>query len=224
MSQRSVGDAFSASHEAVVGRYCYHPGADRWWWSDNMFRLHGFEPGAVVPTTELVLRHIHPDDRAAAWESREAVVERQESFSFLHRIVTAANRERVVLAAGHTEREPDGSLVVVGHFVDLTDVRQEAVAAAVDPAVREFAEHRSSIEQAKGVLVQLYSVDAETAFALLRAFSMDANMKVRDVARTLVAAASRNLTPTKGRSPSPHDLLEQLYADLSDCRGEEPTG
>lgn len=53
------------------------------------------------------------------------------------------------------------------------------------------------------MLVRLYSVQPDTAFALLRAFSMDTNMKVRDVASVLVAAGARNDTPTK-RKPRPH--------------------
>lgn len=212
MSRRSTGDAFSASQAAVVGRYTYRPKTDRWWWSDNMFCIHGFEPGSVVPTTELVMHHIHPGDRDAAWESRERAVDPQEPFSFLHRIVTADNRERIVLAAGHLEKDEDGAPVVMGHLVDITDVRKDAVAAALEPAVVDFSEHRAVIEQAKGVLMQMYSVDAATAFALLRAFSMNTNTKVRAIATALVDAASRNITPTKGRAPSAHDLLDHLYA------------
>ena len=223
MNRREASEgAFSASHSAVVGRYTYRPKTDEWTWSDAMYRMHGFEPGQVVPTTELVMRHMHPDDRDAAWESREAVVERQEPYSFLHRIVTATNDERVVIAAGHLEHEDDGTPVVHGHFIDLTDVRQQAVETEVDSAVTSFTEHRAVIEQAKGVLVQLYSVDVDTAFALLRAFSMDANVKVREAATTLVAAAGKNLTPPKGRAPSAHDLFINLRS--GECAdGGDPT-
>ncbi len=66
---RAQGDRFEASGAALVGRYTYRPDSDEWWWSDTMFVIHGFEPGAVVPTTELVMRHIHPEDVPAAWES-----------------------------------------------------------------------------------------------------------------------------------------------------------
>jgi hypothetical protein len=168
---------------------------------------------------------MHPADRDAAWESREAVVERDEPSSFLHRIVTATGDERVVIAVGHLEHEADETPVVHGHFIDLTRVRQDAVEAEVDSAVTEFAEHRAVVEQAKGVLVQLYSVDAETAFLLLRAFSMDANMKVREIASLLVAAASEDVTPAKGRAPSAYDLLERLHAHSpSESNGQTPTG
>jgi hypothetical protein len=210
---RSPGDGFKASGAALVGRYTYRPDTDEWWWSDTMFEIHGFEPGTVVPTTELVMRHVHPEDVPAARESLEALRRRSEPISFLHRICTAKNDVRVVLAAGHLE-DHDGTQVVHGHLVDITDVRRDAVHTEVDTAVVDFVEHRAAIEQAKGVLVQLYSVDTDTAWALLRAFSADTNRKVRDIARVLVEAATVDRTPTKVGPVSAHVMLERLYADV----------
>lgn len=34
-----------------------------WWWSDAVYAIHGFAPHEVVPTTELFVAHLHPDDR-----------------------------------------------------------------------------------------------------------------------------------------------------------------
>jgi hypothetical protein len=213
---RAQGDRFQASGAALVGRYTYRPDSDEWWWSDTMFEIHGFEPGAVVPTTELVMRHIHPEDVPAARDSLEAALKGNDPFSFLHRIRTARNDVRVVLAAGHLDDE-DGTRVVQGHLVDITDLRQDAVDTEVDTAVVDFVEHRAAIEQAKGVLVQLYSVDADTAWALLRAFSADTNRKVRDIARVLVEAATGDRTPTKVGPVSAHVMLERLYDDVPEA-------
>ena len=143
----------------MVGLYSYRPDTDRWTWSDEVYRIHGFEPGAVVPTTKLIMSHIRPEDRDAAWDSRDAAMVRHQPFSLLHRITTAAGQERVVMTAGHVEHDDDGALVVRGHLIDLTDVRADAVAQEVDSTVQDFTEHRAVIEQAKGVLTQLYSVD-----------------------------------------------------------------
>lgn len=216
MTQRTAGDAFSASRAALVGRYTYRPGTETWWWSETMFRIHGFEPGEVVPTTELIMSHLHPDDVPTAWETLEAVVGRQEPFSFLHRVRTATGSERVVIAAGHLD-DHDGTPVVIGHLIDITDLRQEAIDTELDSAVADFVDHRAVIEQAKGVLVQLYSVDADTAWALLRAFSADSNRKVRDIAQTLVAAASGDRTPTKHRAVSAHVMLDRLVGDAPEA-------
>ena len=215
MREGAPEGAFRSPHAAVVGRYSYRPDTDEWQWSDAMYRIHGFEPGEVVPTTELVMRHIHPEDVPAAWESREQVVEKQEPFSFLHRIVTADAESRVVIAAGHLD-DTGGAPVIAGHLIDITDVRRDAVDSELDQVVDDFVGHRAAIEQAKGVLVQLYSVDVDTAYALLRAFSTDSNRKVRDIAQVLVDAASCDRTPVKHRALSAQHMLERLYADADE--------
>ena len=95
----------------------------------------------------------------------------------------------------------------------------QVVLEATHISVLEFVDHRAVIEQAKGVLVQLYSVDADTAWALLRAFSADTNRKVREIARVLVDAASADRTPTKHRAGSAH--MNELIA-LSQPSGSVP--
>lgn len=40
-------------------------------WSDNMYRLLGFEPGAIVPTPDFVIGRTHPEDRQRVTEELE---------------------------------------------------------------------------------------------------------------------------------------------------------
>jgi len=42
---------------ARSGRFSLEVATGAWWWSDETYRIHGFEPGEVVPTTRLVLAH-----------------------------------------------------------------------------------------------------------------------------------------------------------------------
>ena len=37
----------------ISGSFSYHARKDRWEWSDEVAAMHGYEPGAVDPTTEL---------------------------------------------------------------------------------------------------------------------------------------------------------------------------
>ena len=207
---RSFIDASSAT---CVGRFTYRPDTDTWTWSDGMYRIHGFEPHEVVPSTELVLRHIHPDDQAAARTAREAAVGRGSPFTFPHRIINAAGELRIVIAVGHSDRDEEGTCLV-GHLVDVTEFRRDAVEAEVDLAVADFNAHRAVTEQAEGVLMQLYSVDAETAWQMLRAYSQTHNRKVRELAEALLTAAANDDTPTKEQRGAVHDLLDSLVAPL----------
>ncbi|MGA9674213.1 MAG: ANTAR domain-containing protein [Mycobacterium sp.] len=58
-------------------------------------------------------------------------------------------------------------------------------ADAITKAVAEIIEHRAVIEQAKGVLMAVYSIDAQAAFDLLRWGSQHTNTKLRVMAEQL---------------------------------------
>jgi hypothetical protein len=47
-----------------VGTFRFHARENHWEWSDEVARMHGYEPGTVTPTTDLVLAHKHPDDKS----------------------------------------------------------------------------------------------------------------------------------------------------------------
>ncbi len=40
----------SRGDQTTIGEYRVTVDSDRWWWSDVVYRMHGFEPGEVVPT------------------------------------------------------------------------------------------------------------------------------------------------------------------------------
>jgi hypothetical protein len=56
-----------------------------------------------------------------------------------------------------------------------------------DPVLRAI-NHRAQVDQAKGVLILLYRIDAVQAFAVLRSWASETGTTVVTVARTLVHA------------------------------------
>jgi hypothetical protein len=48
--------------------------------------MHGYQLGAVVPTTKLLLSHKHPDDRAHVQELLDYALQSAESFSSRRRL------------------------------------------------------------------------------------------------------------------------------------------
>ena len=46
-----------------VGEFRFWFLPQRWEWSDEVALMHGYAPGTVTPTTELLLSHKHPEDR-----------------------------------------------------------------------------------------------------------------------------------------------------------------
>jgi anti-anti-sigma regulatory factor len=85
-------------------------------WSEPVFRIHGFEPGDVVPSTALMLAHCHRDDRPALEAVlRVAPEPAAEGRSVRYRLLDAVGTERIVLAVlapgvdpRHSGRPADG--------------------------------------------------------------------------------------------------------------------
>ncbi len=82
-----------------------------------------------------------------------------------------------------------------GVFAYITDAPGEDWQSAIDIVLRRFAEYhdlegafgrRAVAERAKGILMERHSVDAVTAFEMLRDHSRDANRKLVDVATAVV--------------------------------------
>ncbi|WP_230987182.1 PAS and ANTAR domain-containing protein [Mycolicibacter heraklionensis] len=185
-----------------VGRFRYWLGEQRWEWSDTVARMHGYEPGTVTPNTELLLQHKHPEDRPQVAEVLERVIQ-GEPFSSRHRIIDTGGQEHWVIVVGDRMLDDAGLVIgTAGFYVDVTDVLQADVSAAVS----EVAESRAVIEQAKGVLMVAYGISAERAFDILVWRSQETNVKVRDLAARFLAAFSGKL-PAEVLSDLDHTLL-----------------
>jgi hypothetical protein len=81
----AIGDAALTSLN--VGSFGFWFDGERWEWSDEVARMHGYEPGTVAPTTKLMLSHKHPDDREHVRDLLRHALLSGESFSSRHRFV-----------------------------------------------------------------------------------------------------------------------------------------
>jgi hypothetical protein len=196
----------------VVGRYRYNLATQAWWWSDETFQIHGFEPGEVVVTTALILAHTHPDDRARVSRVLANAAVTGKPFSSVHRIMDARGRERTLTVVGHGSRDPETRQVgaLVGYFVDVTAAVKAHANEVANESIRASAATRAPIEQAKGVIAFVLNIDAEEAFERLRSISNDTNVAVRDVAQQIVELARSGgstadvvaaVTPSRLRPP-----------------------
>jgi hypothetical protein len=56
----TIEQALAGGSPQRVGWFRFYFDDERWEWSEQVQRLHGYEPGTVMPTTELVLSHKSP--------------------------------------------------------------------------------------------------------------------------------------------------------------------
>ena len=204
----SVEQALTGGALQRVGWYRFYFGDERWEWSEEVEHIHGYQPGTVTPTTELVLSHKHPDDYPHIAATLDGIRRTRKPFSTRHRIITVQGEVRDVVVIGERFHDNMGEIVgTQGFYLDVTPSakqRQESITVAL----AEIADHRAAIEQAKGVLMYVYGIGPDAAFDILKCRSRGANMKVRALAEQLVADVL-TLKHDKG-SPLSRPTFDQL--------------
>jgi PAS domain S-box-containing protein len=169
-----------------VGWFRFFFADERWEWSPQVERMHGYEPGSVQPTTTLVLSHKHPDDYGQVAATLEEIRRTSGAFSTRHRIIdTHGDIHHVVVVGKQMRDDTDAVIGSDGFYVDVTPSVAEAREETVTEAVAEIAEARGGIEQAKGMLMLIYRITADSAFELLKWRSQECNVKLRMLAEQI---------------------------------------
>jgi len=212
-----LGELGGVDGPRQTGRFVFHVVAETWEWDDDVFAIHGYEPGEVEPTTDLIMRHKHEQDRELVERTLQAAVDDGEPFNVYYRILVGDEVRNVVLVG---EGEYDGGRTsgkadrLVGYYLDLTPELEAETTAAADAAVAASAASRGTIEQAKGILMLGYGLDADAAFAMLKWWSRNRNVKVREVAERLIQVAREGHVS----HPGLRRLLDALLDDLTASR------
>ena len=176
------------SPDLDVGSFRFWFVGQSWEWSDEVARMHGYEPGEVVPTTELLLSHKHPDDRQHVQDALDHALLSGGSFSSRHRFIDTGGRVHTVIVLADRMLDDEGTVVgTEGYYIDLTDTFDQTRRQALDTSLPELLEARATIEQAKGALMLVYRIDADAAFELLLWRSQYTNTKFRALATQIVA-------------------------------------
>src|ERR1700735_5822111 len=81
-----VEQALAGGAPQRAGWFRFYFADQRWEWSEQVQRMHGYEPGTVTPTTELVLEHKHPDDRKKVAKTIDEMLLARRAFSTPQRI------------------------------------------------------------------------------------------------------------------------------------------
>jgi hypothetical protein len=141
--------------------------------------MHGYLPGSVTPTTDMVLTHKHPDDYRHIADTLELIRQSRQPFSSRHRIIDVQGRVHHVVVVGDLLHGDDGTVIGThGYYVDVTPLEQERQ-DEVTAAVTVIAEARADIERTKGMLMLIYGMDEASAFELLKWRSQETNVKLR---------------------------------------------
>jgi hypothetical protein len=206
----------------LVGRYSVELASGTWWWSDEVYTMHGWKRDEVEPGLEALRSRKHPDDRGRVVRAAGEALRLGRPFACAHRIVDRNGRTRSVVVTGQGSQNARSRLPqLVGYVVDVTPVQKEALARRSDSVVNRAFVSQATIEQVKGVIVAVRGVDEATATEILVGVARGADVSLR-LAADQVMTALRSYGD--GTTVTRDSLAEALDAvrPVSRPRGHDP--
>lgn len=188
----ALGGALTVGANLLIGQYRVDLPTGIWWWSDEIYTMHGWAPGSVEPGMEAMRSRKHPDDRGRLLRTVVDAVRSGKPFSSGHRIVDGHGRARMVVVTGQARRGRNGKVTqIAGYVVDVTPLRQEILDREANRAVTRAFVSAASIEQAKGVLMAVRGLNEIAATRALSERAGRSGVTVQEAATQMMAEIGR---------------------------------
>ncbi len=91
-------------------------------WSDEVYRIFGYEPGELPVTNALFFEHVPSEDRPRIARAIALALEERRTYKLEHRIRRKDGEERIVCEHAHVHFDGQGRpLRIIGAVQDITD-------------------------------------------------------------------------------------------------------
>jgi PAS domain S-box-containing protein len=123
-------------------------------WSEELFRIFGFEPHSFVPYFEKLFDDIHPQDRSKVSARVRDAIENRQPFEFEHRIIRPDGQVRTLRANGRVVVDDQDQVVRMwGTAQDITALKE------AEETVRQSERRLQTIIDAEPACVKLVSFE-----------------------------------------------------------------
>ena len=186
-------------------------------WSDETYRIFGYEPQAVEVTNDLFFQHVPPDDHQRIRDAVAEAIARKQPYEIEHRIIRSDGTERTVLEHAELRFDDQGRLSqMIGAVQDITErKRQEEELRKLNRTLRTLSNSNQAMAH------------AETEQSLL---DRVCQIIVRDCGHELVWIGYAEEDEVRSVRPVAYAGFEQGYLDTLKIswqdteRGRGPTG
>ena len=156
-----VEQAFAGAPQRV-GWFRFYFEDQRWEWSEQVQRMHGYEPGTVTPHHRIGAGAQASRRSGEVAKTIDAMLLARRAFSTRHRILdTGGVVHQVVVVGDLLTDQQDVVIGTHGYYVDITPSSDRVREDLITARVAEITEHRAVIEQAKGMLMLVYGLDED---------------------------------------------------------------
>src|SRR5688500_8631938 len=90
-------------------------------WSDGIYDIYGYKPGEVKPGHDIILHHIHPDDRASHQHAIYSL-RKQDTYASEIRVIDKKDNNKFVYFKIEVKRNNQGEFIgLLGFMQDITE-------------------------------------------------------------------------------------------------------
>ena len=183
-------------------------------WSDEVYRIFGYEPGSVEVTNDLFFQHVHPEDRQRIADAVAHALAHKQPYEIEHRIVRPDGAERIVLEHADIRFDAQGRpQQMIGAVQDITLRKQmEAELRRWNEQLKQ--EVRAQTEELRASVDRL---DQEVAHRVLveaerqKAFT-ELQERARQLQQLTLELSQAEDRERKRLAEILHDDLQQLLA------------
>lgn len=117
-SEAYLTEAQKVSH---TGSFGWHISSGRIYWSEESFRIFGYEPAAEA-SIQMVEERTHPEDREPLRQFMEEVAQDRKDFYYEHRLLMSDGSVKHLRVIGHPSASDEpNSFEFVGAVTDITE-------------------------------------------------------------------------------------------------------
>jgi PAS domain S-box-containing protein len=118
--RRSEAYLAQAQTLSSTGSFGWDVATGKIYWSEETFRIFGFDPKEVA-TTEMVIERTHPEDREATAEIIQRVTQEKQEWDFEHRLLMPDGTIKHLRVKAYPSKDDQGNFEFVGAVSDVTE-------------------------------------------------------------------------------------------------------
>jgi PAS domain S-box-containing protein len=160
--RRSEGYLAQAQSLTQSGSWAWNVHTDARFWSQETFRIFGYDPGKMTPTWSDILERTHPEDREAIEQQAKLETMRSEDSEFDWRIVLPDGGIKHLHSISHPVMDESGQIIeIVGTLMDVTERKRAEALRDGESRILEMIARDAPLEEILERLVRV--VEAQFA-------------------------------------------------------------